>query len=231
MSRTIAIGDIQGCSQALAALLSAVRPEAPDTVVTLGDVIDRGPDSSCVVAQLIELAGHCRLVPLLGNHEELMLDALRDDACWERWLRCGGDTALRSYGCRPDTSRAGAIARIPEAHRQFLGSFLPYYETDTHLFLHAGYEPELPLAEQPGLVLRWRVTSAQTARPHCSGRIAVVGHTPQRSGEVLNLGFLLAIDTNCVRGGWLTALDTGSGSFWQADRAGKLRTGKLKPRA
>lgn len=52
----------------------------------------------------------------------------------------------------------------------------------------------------------------------------MVGHTPQLSGEVLDLGSLVCIDTNCARGGWLTALDTTMGRVWQADRAGRLRT-------
>src|SRR5206468_2195868 len=112
---------------------------------------------------------------------------------------------------------------FPARHRAFLAGCRPYYETDTHIFVHAGYLPALPLAEQPGEVLRWRVTDPRTAVPHGSGKVAVVGHTPQWSGEVLDLGFLIDIDTNCVRGGWLTALDVGSGRVWQADRGGRLR--------
>jgi serine/threonine protein phosphatase 1 len=77
--------------------------------------------------------------------------------------------------------------------------------------------------QQPGLALRWRVTDAATAAAHCSGKVTIVGHTPQHSGEVLDLGFLLCIDTNCARGGWLTALDTTTGRIWQADRTGRLR--------
>ena len=67
------------------------------------------------------------------------------------------------------------------------------------------------------------MTDARAAAPHCSGKVAVVGHTPQWSGEVLDLGFLVDIDTNCVRGGWLTALEVATGHVWQADRGGKLR--------
>src|SRR5262245_37847694 len=74
-SRTIAIGDVHGCSTALAALLDAIGPVESDTVVTLGDYIDRGPDSKGVIEQLIALEQRCRLVPLLGNHEEMILGA------------------------------------------------------------------------------------------------------------------------------------------------------------
>jgi serine/threonine protein phosphatase 1 len=222
--RTIAIGDIHGCPDALAAVIDAVAPGPADTIVTLGDYIDRGPDSRGVLDRLIALAGRCRLMPLLGNHEELLLDAFRDISALRRWLNlCGADT-LRSYGWAPGGPRRALADWIPQRHREFLAGCRNYYETSTHLFVHAGYVPELPLAEQPGLALRWRVTDAATAVPHQSGKVAVVGHTPQLSGEVLDLGFLICIDTNCARGGWLTALDVGTGRVWQADRSGRLRT-------
>lgn len=121
-------------------------------------------------------------------------------------------------------ARRALVDWIPAPHRAFLASCRSYYETLTHLFVHAGFVPELALAEQPALALRWRVTDAAVAAPHHSGKVAVVGHTPQHSGEILDLGFLVCIDTNCVRGGWLTALDTGSGQVWQADRSGRLRS-------
>lgn len=223
--RTIAIGDIHCCSDALAALIEAVAPGPADTVVTLGDYIDRGPHSRGVLDQLIALAGRCRLVPLLGNHDELLLDALRDVGTLRRWLSLGGADTLRSYGWVPGGPRRALADWIPGQHRAFLAGCRPYYETPTHLFVHAGFVPGLAMAEQPGLALRWRVTAAATARPHRSGKVAVVGHTPQPSGEVLDLGYLVCIDTNCARGGWLTALDTATGRVWQADRSGRLRMG------
>ena len=65
--RTIAIGDIHGCSAALDALLEAIRPRREDCIVTLGDYINRGPDSRGVIERLIKLKDRCRLVPLLGQ--------------------------------------------------------------------------------------------------------------------------------------------------------------------
>ena len=221
--RTIAIGDIHGCSYALDAVLDAAAVGRDDTVVTLGDHIDRGPNSRGVIDRLIRLAGHCRLVPLLGNHEEAVLDALRDKGALRRWLTLGGAETLRSYGWAPGGSRRSLADWIPESHRRFLAGCLDYHETPTQLFVHAGYLPDLPLAAQPPLALRWRVTDADQVVPHESGRVAVVGHTPQVSGEVLDLGYLVCIDTNCARGGWLTALDVDSGEVWQADLAGRQR--------
>jgi serine/threonine protein phosphatase 1 len=222
--RTIAIGDVHGCADALAALLDAVAPGPADTLVMLGDYVDRGPDSRRVLDRVVALAGRCKLVPLLGNHDELLLDALADLDALPRWLRLGGTDTLRSYGWQRGGPRRALADWIPLPHRKFLAGCKAYHETATHLFVHAGYVPELPMSRQPGLALRWRVTDAATAVPHGSGKVAVVGHTQQQSGEILDLGFLVCIDTNCARGGWLTALDVASGRVWQADRAGRLRT-------
>jgi serine/threonine protein phosphatase 1 len=229
--RTIAIGDIHGCPDALATLIDAVAPGREDTLVMLGDYIDRGPNSRGVLDLLIALAGQCRLVPLLGNHEEVFLDALRDLGSLRRWLTLGGADTLRSYGWVSGGPRKTLADWIPKSHQDFLSGCRSYYETPTHLFVHAGFEPELPLSEQSGLALRWRVTDATTAVPHRSGKVAVVGHTPQQSGEILDLGFLLCIDTNCTRGGWLTALEVRTAQVWQADRSGRLRKTKGDVRA
>ena len=222
--RTIAVGDIHGCSDALTALVDAINPTREDTVIPLGDYIDRGPNSRTVIDQLLDLSGRCRLIPLLGNHEEALLDALRDVSTLRRWLALGGADTLRSYGWQPGGPRRALADWFPARHLEFIADCRPFHETPTHLFFHAGYVPELPLAGQPPLALRWRVTDAATAVPHSSGKVAVVGHTPQHTGEVLNLGLLVCIDTNCARGGWLTALDVETGQIWQADRTGRLRT-------
>jgi serine/threonine protein phosphatase 1 len=223
VGRTIAIGDIHGCLAALIALIAAIDPGPEDTLVTLGDYIDRGPDSCGVLDRLIALGRRCQLIPLLGNHEEALLDTLSDITALQRWLTLGGADTLRSYGWVSGGPRRAIEDWIPKQHREFLAGCRPYHETTSHFFVHAGFVPEFPLNEQPKQALRWRVTDARTATPHSSGKVAVVGHTPQLSGEILDLGFLVCIDTNCVRGGWLTALDTGTRNFWQVDRAGRLR--------
>jgi len=222
--RTIAIGDIHGCSIALGALLDAVCPNPEDTVVALGDFIDRGPDSRNVLDRLIDLADHCQLIPLLGNHEEMLLACLSDPAALRSWLTCGGAETVLSYGWAPGGPRRRLAELIPGRHQTFLPACRAFHETETHLFVHAGYVPDLPMESQPGEALRWQVTDARTARPHCSGKTVVVGHTPPRSGEVLDLGFLVCIDTNCNRGGWLTALEVSTGQIWQANNRGQLRS-------
>ena len=88
-SRTIAIGDIHGCSLALDTLLGAIRPRPEETIVTLGDYINRGPDTRGVIDRLIGLRRRCRLVPLLGNHDEMLLEA-RAGRHPTTWIGMGG---------------------------------------------------------------------------------------------------------------------------------------------
>jgi serine/threonine protein phosphatase 1 len=76
--RTLAIGDIHGCLRAFDLLLELVQPEPKDLLVTLGDYVDRGPDSKGVLDRLIDLKTRCRHIPLIGNHDLMMLAARED---------------------------------------------------------------------------------------------------------------------------------------------------------
>ncbi len=216
--RIIAIGDIHGCDQAFAALLDAINPVSDDTIITLGDYVDRGPASKQVIDRLLKLRSYCNLVTLLGNHEEMMKAVVLDDEEPYEWLRHGGVDTLDSYGFMGD------LAVIPDDHREFLEGLVDYYQTDTHLFFHANYDPDLELDEQPEDLLRWVKLTEYLPEPHFSGRRAIVGHTHNRRGEIVSMPHLVCIDTYCYGGGLLTALDVTSDMVWQADRAGTLRS-------
>ncbi len=216
LGRLIAIGDVHGCSKALAAVLDAMEPRGRDTIVTLGDYIDRGPDSADVVEQLIRLSERCRLVPLLGNHDEMLLKILSGHQyLLHDWLVFGGDATLASYRCKTPQE-------LPPAHVGFLRQCLDWYETAGHFFVHAGYDPRRKLKHQPFERLRWQSLQEQTPQPHRSGKIAVVGHTAQKDGTILDLGYLRCIDTWVYGDGCLTALDVLQGRTWQADQHGRL---------
>lgn len=217
MPRLIAIGDIHGCNKALAALLKAIELGPDDRVVTLGDYVDRGPDSRGVIDTLIELSESDRLVPLLGNHEEMMLGALRGSYPREFWLRYGGVQTLDSYGFVGDTSV------IPDEHLAFLDACRPYFETETAFFTHANYVADEPLERQPAEALRWQGLLEHFPAQHASGKLAVVGHTAQKTGDLLDVGYLWCLDTYCHGGGWLTARDVESGQVWQASASGEVR--------
>jgi serine/threonine protein phosphatase 1 len=207
MARTIAIGDIHGCSTALETLLDAIAVQPTDTIITLGDYCDRGSSTKSVFDQLIALSRRCNLVPLLGNHDQLMLAAVERRIEIEEWLAIGGQEALDSYG------QSCGIGSIPEDHVEFLRDCRLYFETERHFFVHASYRPQLPLDQQDKVALLWLSLLDYIPGPHCSGKIAVVGHTPQKA--MLKLGHLIDIDTGCCFGGLLTALDVESGQVWQ----------------
>ena len=217
-ARTIAIGDIHGCAVALFALLDRLQPTPRDTIVLLGDYVDRGPDSRAVLERLIALTGQCTVVPILGNHEEMLLAARSDADALQGWLRCGGVATVDSYG-------QGTHPRsFPADHIAFLESCRPYYETDRHVFLHANYDPDGPLDQQTPLMLRWcSLRDSTPARRHISGKTVILGHTPQENGDVLDRDFFVCIDTYCYGGGWLTAMDVEGKTFWQANNAGQFR--------
>src|ERR1043166_493704 len=112
--RTLAIGDIHGCLRALDLLLETVQPQPDDVIVTLGDYVDRGPDSKTVLDRLIDLPNRCKHIALKGNHDLMMLKARDDWEEFKHWLNYGGRETLQSYGA--DMSWGGFAKSIPESH-------------------------------------------------------------------------------------------------------------------
>lgn len=106
----IAIGDVHGCANALKTLLELIRPTNRDEIVFLGDLIDDGPDSRGVLEQVVRRADTCCVVPLRGNHEEMLLAARDSREALLRWLHFGGARTLDSYGS------SGGWETIPAEH-------------------------------------------------------------------------------------------------------------------
>ena len=216
--RLIAIGDIHGCRVALETLLEVVAPGSGDVVVTLGDYVDRGPDSKGVVDALVKLGRRTRLVSLLGNHEEMMLAVLKQGEPHQGWLRYGGVETLDSYGF------SGDLDFLPPEHEQFYQELGDYFVWGDFFFTHAAYDPETPLEYQPTDLLRWHSLREGMPGPHQSGKTAVVGHTASHDGEILDIGHLICLDTYCYGGGWLTAMDVVNRTIWQASESGEMRS-------
>jgi serine/threonine protein phosphatase 1 len=217
-SRVIAIGDVHGCVAALRALVKAIQLTPDDTLIILGDCVDRGPDSRSVIDELLQMREQYRLVPLLGNHEEMMLNVVDGKPQPDDWMQVGGAATVASY-----RGADGKVRSISDDHVEYIRSWGDYYETASHFFAHASYEPERPLAQQHWQTMRWQSLKFGIPEPHVSGKTAIVGHTSQKSGEILDLGHLFCIDTYCWGGGWLTALDVTSGQVWQVARDGSPR--------
>jgi serine/threonine protein phosphatase 1 len=221
VKRHLAIGDVHGCITALTSLIDFVELRPDDTIITLGDYVDRGPDSRAVLDFVINLGKTHHLLPLRGNHEIMMLDSREKKSWFHAWVQYGGDATLLSYASTAGTT--GSFADVPASHIDFLeNELLPYYECKTHFFVHANADADKALDEQTEPTLYWR--KYDDPQPHCSGKIMVCGHTAQRSGKPRSNEHSICIDTWAHGGGWLSCLDVKSGTVWQANESGDRRT-------
>ena len=221
MPHLFAIGDMHGCAASLRHLLQIVPIQPGDCVVTLGDYVNRGPDSKGVMEQLLELQERCQLVPLLGNHEQMLLAALESPDTEYSWCRMGGDATLQSYGIE-------TVRELPERHLAFIRSCRLYHEAEQHLFVHARVDPFVPLDAQADSTLLWEHLNGAPAR-HISGKTMICGHTPQADGLPRHWGAAICIDTGAGTGGWITCLEiTPRGyRYWQANEQGQTRSDVL----
>ena len=245
MSLTYAIGDVHGKRDLLEALLAAIRSDAGSRdlrIIFVGDIIDRGPESrQCVDLVIRTLADHPGSRLVLGNHEEFMLNVLdaqtpsdREIAA-ARWLPNGGTETLQSYGLE-DTSDSQAIARhltrLHSDHIAFLRKADWMVETDTHVFVHGGIDPGVPLTGQNPVTTRWireKFLDYKGALP----KIVVHGHTVTDSFLPELHANRIAIDTGAVRSGHLTCVvfdGTAEPRFITTDDHGAaIETGDIRP--
>jgi len=225
--RIWAIGDVHGCLTALNTLLAALDLQPDDRLIFLGDLIDRGPDSKATIDRIFELRQERQVDVIQGNHEEMLLMS-RDLPGYSRvWQMYGGKETLASYGVN-DGAVDGWCDAIPAEHWKFFKSeMVDSVEELGHIMVHGGYDPGLPLNQQPWMDMRW--LKWNNPQPHGSGQIVVCGHTHQPSGDPLDIGHAICIDT-WVYGsdGWLTALDLGSHKYVQANQRGEARQGFLE---
>jgi serine/threonine protein phosphatase 1 len=220
VTRHLAIGDIHGCYEALRALCRFVGLQDDDVIITLGDYPDRGPNTNAVFDYLIHLDRNHMLVPLRGNHDLLMAAARINEVDYEQWIRMGGDATLRSYS--PFEGDEGSLIDIPDEHWDFLTHRLqPYFATESHFFVHANADPDLPFDEQPDYMLYWEQFNDPPR--HETGKIMVCGHTPQHTGLPRITENGICLDTWACGDGWLSCLHVESGIIWQANQRGETR--------
>ena len=213
MEKIFAIGDIHGCLHKLKSIMVNIDIDAQnDTLVFIGDYIDRGPDPRGVVNFVLGLRESINHVIFLkGNHEQMFLNYLRDDKHKRFFLANGGGRTLSSYGF-VETAE-GAKVNVPENHMQFFKSLLPYYETDDYIFVHAGLRPDIPLEEQDVDDLIW-IRYEFIRSSHDFGKTVVFGHTPL--SRPLIESNKIGIDTGAVFGGSLTCVELPEVRIYQA---------------
>jgi serine/threonine protein phosphatase 1 len=209
VGRLIAIADIHGRFSKLEGLIQEITPEKRDTLVFLGDYIDRGPKSYHVVDFIVKLKQEFpNTVTLRGNHEDFVLSLFQgnqDKYMRHLWLKLnGGDQTLASY------KGAGHFLKV---HQEFYMNLPVSWETDQYFFCHAGVRPGVPLGKQRAVdLLEFRFATSDSAVKF--EKIIVHGHTPVPSPIITP--YRINIDTGAGNNGPLTAIELPSLKIWQS---------------
>jgi serine/threonine protein phosphatase 1 len=241
--KTFVVGDIHGRRAQLSALLESLpRDEASDTLVFLGDLIDRGPDAPGVVNHVIELHRENpeRVIVLRGNHEQMLLDFLNEDS--RLWLSpvIGSEQTFQQYTASPlrvetdedyENARKRIEESVPAEHLEFFRQMPLYHEDDYALYVHAGLEHGKHPRETDAHLLMW--TRDADFYKKYRGKPCVFGHTPTTFLPLLGrLGrhgiyishSAIGIDTGYNYNSPLTCLSLPDFTLYQAFADGHLAT-------
>jgi len=207
--RLIAIGDIHGEIDKLNSLLDKISPKKSDTLVFLGDYIDRGNSSKEVISTLIKFKKSTNCIFLMGNHEDMLLRTkeTRKEEDISFWLFNGGITTLDSYGDYVNTFKT---------HGNFFENLKLYYSTDKFLFVHAGIRPDKPLDEQEKQDFLW-IRDNFINHKHQLKQKVIFGHTifdePHIEEDKIGINTGCGIDED----GYLTAYICNENEFIRSD--------------
>lgn len=217
--RRIIVGDVHGHYEGLMTLLEAIAPSQADEVYFLGDLIDRGPDS----ARVVQFVQHSSYQCLLGNHEQLMLDAFPygDDRTYapalQAWLYSGGRTTVASYN---------GDMNLMRDHIAWFRTLPTYLDLGDLWLVHAGVNPKLPLEAQTAQEFCWIRDEFHSAfQPYFPNKLIITGHTITFTLPKVIPGGLaqghgwLDIDTGAYhpKSGWLTGLDITNRKVYQVN--------------
>ena len=235
--RVYAVGDVHGRLDLFAPLIAAIeaddarRGPAQTTIVLLGDLIDRGPDSAAVVAAARDLAARRTVRLIGGNHEEMLLRALAEAEVLRPFLRHGGRETLLSYPLDPlllataedyEEIRLAMVEAIPAEDIAFLAAAEAMVPIGDYLFVHAGIQPGVALADQSGRDLRW-IREPFLTHGGDLGCVVVHGHTISSEPEFRRNR--IGIDTGAFYSGRLTALALEGTSRWLIETRADPDTG------
>ncbi len=215
--RIYAIGDIHGRLDLFSALSAAIdvddasRGPADTTVILLGDLVDRGPESSGVIDHAMRWATERRVRLIAGNHEEMFLGAIENPDMLRHFIRIGGRETILSYGIEPERFDHATISElsdmlasaVPEEHIRYLKAGEEKIHIGDYLFAHAGVKPGAGIEGQRTEDLRWiREPFLSSKADH--GAVVVHGHTISSEPEFRRNR--IGIDTGAFASGRLTAL-------------------------
>jgi serine/threonine protein phosphatase 1 len=181
--KTYVVPDLHGRFDLLKLAISNIEKNEPGTVIFTGDYIDRGPQSREIIERLI--AGPSKgwtWICLLGNHEDMLIQASQSWLKIRQWLRNGGDATLRSYGSK--TGSMLDISRVEPTHVEWLKT-LPLFHQDEHrVYVNAGLDDGVALDRQSKHTLIWKRYPSGSKEEY--GALHVVhGHDPSEDGPLL----------------------------------------------
>ena len=223
--RIYAVGDIHGRLDLFDALIAAIeaddasREAAMTTIVLLGDLVDRGPDSAGVIAAARDLAARRRVRILCGNHEEMFLRCFDDLEILRAFLRYGGRETILSYpldlaqwnAATLDEAQVMMRDVVPAADLDFIRSFEDCIVIGDYCFVHAGVRPDVVIEEQSLDDLRW-IREPFLSHSGDYGFVVVHGHTI--TDEPVIRSNRIGIDTGAYASGRLTALGLEGDARW-----------------
>ena len=238
--RVYAIGDIHGRLDLLAALAATIeaddtaRGAAKTTIVLLGDLIDRGPESAGVIAFARDWRARRAVRLICGNHEEKFLQSFDDADIFRNFLRYGGDETILSYPVDAaafraadfDEARALMAEAVPREDIEFIADFEDFVLIGDYLFVHAGIRPGAVIEDQSLKDLRW-IREPFLGHTGWHGHMVVHGHSISAEPEV-NAN-RIGIDTGAYMSGRLTALALEGERRWlieTAEQDGKIAVAK-----
>lgn len=193
MGRTIAIGDIHGCNRTFNTLLfNNLQICEDDTIILLGDYIDKGPDSKGVVDSILELQEQkYHLFTLRGNHEQMLLDSGNSARDMLQWVINGAEPTMESFGVK-------RFQDMPEKYKSFFKSTQFYEVYKNYIFVHAGlnFDAENIFEDQEAML--W-ARDFDPFQAKLGNKILIHGHTPTTIDFILNqTGNCINIDGGCV---------------------------------
>lgn len=214
--RRIFIGDVHGHFDGLMRLMEAIAPSSSDQIYFLGDLIDRGPKSAEVI-RFVRNSGH---TCIMGNHEQLLIEALPDGKvhpqALQGWLYSGGQTTVASY-----KNPAQLLDDVT-----WIKTLPSHLDLGDVWLVHAGVHPRLPIQEQTLHEYCWiRDEFHSSAQPYFPDKLIITGHTitftfPGVSpGSLANGQGWIDIDTGAYhpKSGWLSALDITNKKVYQVN--------------
>ena len=226
--RTLAIGDIHGGLKALHEILNKINLVSSDQLIFLGDYVDGWSESPQVVEYLIELNKHYNCVFIKGNHDDLLLNYLKNNIYSDEWFKHGGEPTVNAY--------KKVDAQHIKQHITFLENLKDYYiDEESRLFIHAGFTNlkgvDFEFFKPLFYLDRTLWETALSLNPNLSieddlypNRLKLykeiyIGHTPvTRINETvpINKSCVWNLDTGAGFKGPLTILNIETKEYWQS---------------